>query len=160
MKYRALVVEDEWDIACLYSEYMKSLFDVEIVHRISEAVARLSDTSKTKVDVIILDLKLPNGEGVECIRLFQSQFPNIPMVVVTGTDVSPQKAIGAGAHDLILKPNVNEYRLRERAAMAIFRHKVRPLYKACDSQIEFLQRTNTESAQRIDEALSRNPSSK
>jgi CheY-like chemotaxis protein len=56
-------------------------------------------------DVVLLDLSLPDAEGLEAIQAFQSALPELPIVVLTGLgdeDLASQ-AVRAGAKDYLVK---------------------------------------------------------
>src|SRR5262245_48953849 len=46
----------------------------------------LDRVNKEPVDVVLLDLSLPDSVGLETLRRFREQTPSLPIVVLTGTD--------------------------------------------------------------------------
>lgn len=99
---RVLVVEDdEGDFALLSAAIDKVEYDVELTH-----VTCLKDALKQPPhDANLLDLGLPDSEGPEGLIRLQEAFPEVPVVVLTGTD-DPRIAklvVRAGASDFITK---------------------------------------------------------
>jgi DNA-binding response OmpR family regulator len=57
-------------------------------------------------DLIILDLTLPDGDGVEICRLLKEEYPRMPVIMLTARDRVSDKVMGfeSGADDYIVKP--------------------------------------------------------
>jgi CheY-like chemotaxis protein len=54
---------------------------------------------KSRIDLIITDIVMPNREGIETIRYFAKALPNVPIVAISGKSsyLRPAKALGAAA---------------------------------------------------------------
>ncbi len=82
---KLLLVEDNFDDAEFLAASMRrqQVKDLDMTH-----VAALSDAvqaiEKDRFDVILLDLHLPDGSGLECVDTIQSADPSIPIVVLSG----------------------------------------------------------------------------
>jgi len=94
-----------------------------------DAVKRIYAIDKPVVDIMLIDLKLPNGHGKEVVRKFQGLFPQIPSVIITGLDISSTELIQEGAHDVIRKKNMHSEDIPRTIYRAIARHQVRADYK-------------------------------
>ena len=117
-----LLVEDEEHYAYVVSRYFESRngeFSITVVESIKAARDRLKES---RPDLIITDLKLPDGNGTEL--LYDSSIKNeIPIVVVTGwgDEQAAVNAMKQGALDYIVKsqdtikemPHIAERALRE-----------------------------------------------
>jgi PAS domain S-box-containing protein len=68
-----------------------------------EAVACVSNQ---KVDIVLMDLKMPEMNGFEATRVIKQKFPNLPIIAQTAYAMSNdrEKAIAAGCSDYISKP--------------------------------------------------------
>ncbi|MDA8214454.1 MAG: response regulator transcription factor [Nitrospiraceae bacterium] len=57
-------------------------------------------------DVLILDLMLPDGDGVDICRALRTQYPALPIIMLTAKDKISDKVIGleSGADDYVVKP--------------------------------------------------------
>jgi DNA-binding response OmpR family regulator len=95
-----LVVEDDWGIA---SQLMRGLsrggYDVAHVTTGADAL------SHTPADVVVLDLGLPDGDGVEVCRKLRER-SGVAIIVVTARGEEPDRvlALDAGADDYLVKP--------------------------------------------------------
>lgn len=105
--YRVLVVEDNYDHAESLRRILESRTEVkylvEVAATVKDAVARLRQNG---IDAVLLDLRLPDGTGLDVIRTVASASPESGIVVLTGLAgeeiKAPAKA--AGANDVLIKP--------------------------------------------------------
>ena len=58
------------------------------------------------VDLILLDIKMPIMDGIECLINLQSMqdLKNIPVIILTTDESKKREAFGNGAFDFLLKP--------------------------------------------------------
>jgi two-component system KDP operon response regulator KdpE len=87
------------------------------VHTAADGVTALRETAEQHPDVIILDLGLPDLDGVEVIRQLRTWTP-VPIIVLSGRVGSSDKveALDAGADDYVTKPfSVEELLARIRS---------------------------------------------
>ena len=120
MSHHILVVEDEPDINKTVSynianEGLKPLSALNI----SEAESYISSNN---ISLIILDLMLPDGSGLDfCKKLKSSNaYNDIPIIIVTAKDDEVDKVVGfeLGADDYVTKPfSVRELMLRIKAIL-------------------------------------------
>jgi two-component system, NtrC family, response regulator HydG len=101
-----LVVDDDHDLCdSLWELFHERNYRVCLAHDVPQAVHRLVDQ---QFDVLLVDLKLPNGDGtqiLECLRQTNSQARSI---MITGfraeTERRVQSALGQGASAVCYKP--------------------------------------------------------
>ena len=77
--------------------------------------------ARAAVDLVITDVKLPDGDGIEILRHVKAASPETVVIVMTafGTTETAVAALKLGAHDYILKPfDVDELRIVVRNALA------------------------------------------
>lgn len=99
-----LMVEDDAEITALLDQYLlKYGFELFSVDRASSALDKLRIA---KFDLILLDLTLPEMDGLELCRLIKKEYPDIPIIISTARGDTTDKVIGfeAGADDYIAKP--------------------------------------------------------
>ncbi|GAA4254657.1 response regulator [Dactylosporangium darangshiense] len=112
---RILVVDDEPQIVRpLRINLVARQYDVVVAGGGAEAL-RLA--AETKPDLVVLDLGLPDLDGVEVIRKLRSWTP-VPILVLSGRADSRDKveALDAGADDYVTKPfSIDELLARVRA---------------------------------------------
>ena len=101
-----LSVEDNPGDARLIGELLVESdlpFSVENVERLSDGLARLR---RGGVDVVLLDLSLPDSSGLETLTAMRAEAPDVPIVVLTGHGDEPQlglEAVRQGAEDYLVK---------------------------------------------------------
>jgi two-component system KDP operon response regulator KdpE len=112
-----LIVEDDREIRALMQASLSvEGFDVKTAVSIREARAIFDHTAP---DVIVLDLGLPDGEGLELVRTVRKSH-TVPILVVSARHQEAQKIamLDAGADDYLTKPfSVGELLARIRVAL-------------------------------------------
>ena len=101
-------------------------FEFTHTHRLSDALLKIDFMSESKqFDVILLDLSLPDSQGIDTFLHIQSQAPEIPVVVLTGLDdlALASKLALAGAQDYLVKGYVDSSLLLRSIHYAIERKK-------------------------------------
>ena len=125
--HQVLVVEDEPDIR----HVLRVLLESERYRVVEAATAQRADIEARshKPDLLIVDLGLPDGDGLEVIRRVRAWSP-VPIIVLSARTLESQKiaALDAGADDYVTKPfSAGELLARVRAAL---RRSVRRLAEA------------------------------
>ncbi len=98
---KVLIVEDEVGVRqALERGLARSGFDTTTASACAEAL-QIDDH-----DIALVDLGLPDGDGVELCKELRARFPARPIIVVTGRDdeLDVVDALDAGADDYITKP--------------------------------------------------------
>lgn len=101
---KILIIEDDISFCKLLEKFLiKNNYAVRITF--SAAEARLAIQNED-FNLILTDLRLPDADGIELLAEFKANFPQIPVVLMTGySEVSTAvKAIKNGASDYISKP--------------------------------------------------------
>ncbi|MGE5239254.1 MAG: sigma-54-dependent transcriptional regulator [Chloroflexota bacterium] len=99
-----LIVEDKESMAeMLARTFDLAGFRVRTAGRTAEALGHLVAGG---IDVVITDLKLPDGSGMDVLSMVRERWPLIPVVVMTayGSIELAVRAVKAGACDFITKP--------------------------------------------------------
>ncbi len=118
---RALIIEDDEDIAMLIKFNLEGAgLHAEILPTGRNAVKRIKETMP---DIVLLDLMLPEVDGIEiCRRLRQDQETSpVPVLMITAKGTEPDRIRGfeSGADDYIVKPfSPREMVLRVKAILA------------------------------------------
>ena len=124
--FEILLVEDDSGDAELLYELLEQVpnmqFDVTHVKRLAEATKQ---TNVEPYDVILLDLALPDSEGMNTIRSMVGAAPSIPIVVLTGNndEETGLEALRNGAQDYLVKGQVDSGAVTRAMRFAIQRHQ-------------------------------------
>jgi DNA-binding response OmpR family regulator len=104
MKKQLLVVDDDTDILKVLKANLE-LYGFQAAT--AETWAKAKEFLNVRVpDLIILDLTLPDGDGVDLCRLLKEESHRIPVIMLTARDSVSDKVTGldSGADDYIVKP--------------------------------------------------------
>ncbi|MEW5767645.1 MAG: ATP-binding protein [bacterium] len=124
---RVLLIEDNPGDANLIREKLAEVrdttFDLECADRLSTGLACLV---KGKTDVILLDLSLPESQGLDTFTRVHAQVPEMPIIVLTGLNDErlAVKAVQEGAQDYLVKGVVDGKVLSRVMRYAIERKRV------------------------------------
>ncbi len=101
---RALLVDDEQDILELLSITL-SRMGIDCRTAPDLAAARRFLATET-FDLCLTDMRLPDGDGIDLVREIASQYPQLPVAMITahGSMDSAVAAMKAGAFDFVSKP--------------------------------------------------------
>lgn len=99
-----LLVEDDLDTAALMREALSDHFGRDGVTH-CRSVAQAISAEVDQVDLVLTDMNLPDGTGLDVLTHLLEQRPDLPIVIVTGEAVLDQAvtAIGQGAYDYVVK---------------------------------------------------------
>ena len=101
---RALVVDDEEGMRSLVTDFLRDEgYDVDAKASIAEATSALE---KRTYDLMLADLKVSDGSGLDLVRLARVSRPEMATIIMTGygTVENARMAIKEGAYDFVLKP--------------------------------------------------------
>jgi len=127
---RVLLVEDNSGDAFLVEKHLRSAGHGDIhVDRVDRLGAALIHVRANLVDLVLLDLSLPDFQGIDTFIEARIQIPEIPIVVLTGVadDALAARAVQAGAQDYLVKGSVDAEILVRAIRHAIERHRTESL---------------------------------
>ena len=104
MSAKILIVDDETDVCEVISRFLqKRGYTAAIANSGQEALSKLS---KENPSLVLLDIRMPDMDGVECLRQIKARDKKIIVIMVTCvTDIdTAKKAVELGAIDYITKP--------------------------------------------------------
>lgn len=112
---KILLIEDNLAEAKLLQEFLKQAqsknFTLVHVKRLGEALELLRNCNDTgnRFDIILLDLTLPDSQGLTSLSVLNNIVPSLPIVVLTNTndDTLAIEAVRQGAQDYLVKRQVN-----------------------------------------------------
>jgi PAS domain S-box-containing protein len=137
-----LIIEDNPADSRLIQEMLKdsgSEFEVDCVTRLSAAMQKLAVQS---VDAVLLDLSLPDSKGIETFIRLHAKFPQVPVVVLTGTsdEELATKAVREGAQDYFVKGSVSGVILSRGLKYAIERKRIQMALQEHERELKEAQR--------------------
>lgn len=105
---RVMIVDDEEEVRKpIRLNLTKAGYDVVEAYDGEHAIKTLnSDDNPLMVDTILCDIRMPKIDGTEAIAYFRTQYPNVPVVVLTGypdLDLAVS-LIKQGVLDYLVKP--------------------------------------------------------
>jgi DNA-binding NtrC family response regulator len=101
---KLLFVDDEKGFLDVISKRMsKRGIDVTKAYSGSEALTALR---KADFDVVVLDLKMEDMDGIEVLKIFKKIVPDLPVIMLTGhgSEEAARDGINFGAFDYLTKP--------------------------------------------------------
>ncbi len=124
---KVLLIEDnEGDVRLIWeilSEIRNSPFYLEVANTL---LTGLQAIDKVKPDIILLDLSLPDSNGIYTLNRVRDKALNIPIVIITGLDdeITAIKALKEGAQDYLVKGRMDSDLLKKSLLYAYERNKI------------------------------------
>jgi PAS domain S-box-containing protein len=131
-RYRLLLVEDNPGDARLIREMLAGengvLLDLQCAASLSGGLRLLGEAS---FDVVLLDLGLPDSQGLDTFARLHAKFPRVPSIVLSGNDnvELAVRAVQAGAQDYLVKGDISGDTLARAIRAAIERERARDLLR-------------------------------
>ncbi len=146
-KYSVLMIEDEKPIRRFLKPYLES-HDFKVIEAVN-AQEGLSLASSHKPDLILLDLGLPDQDGLVVLRRLR-EWTQVPVIILTARGKEKEKVEGldAGADDYLGKPfDVEELMARIRVALrhlnSIKQQGEEPVFETHDFKVDLAARIVT-----------------
>jgi signal transduction histidine kinase len=142
----ALLVEDNPLDARLIREYLSEArgapFSLECVDNLSGALEQLA---QERPDVLLLDLGLPESQGLDTLSRVLARAPQTPVVVLTGLDDQQlaYRAVAEGAQDYLVKGRVDGELLVRSMRYAIERRRTQEALRQYSEKLEQMVRQRT-----------------
>lgn len=133
-----LLIEDDVAEARLLQEILRNFnltrFSLTHVKRLQVALEKLKQKD---FDVVLLDLTLPDSQGLGSLKLLVDRSPHLPIVVLTNTndDRLAIEAVRQGAQDYLVKRKINIDVLVRSLQYAIERQRVSDLLRETNENL-------------------------
>lgn len=106
--YRVMIVDDSAVIRGFIARWLKEESDIEVVSSVSNGVYALREFEKSRPEVVILDIEMPEMDGMTALPKLIALDPNVKVIIAStltlrNADIS-MKALAKGAADYIPKP--------------------------------------------------------
>lgn len=139
-----LVIEDNPGDYILVSEYLEEAFPKASIFHADTLKKGIEFLEKKNIDVILLDLTLPDGMGINSFHTVNSKFPKVPVIILTGvgdTEIALE-SLKVGAQDFIVKDDSNPAVLGKSIKYGIERSKIYEHLRKSEEQYKFLFNNN------------------
>ncbi len=139
IEVQILIIEDNEEHATLLARLLESAgdrsFESHIAHSLAEGVHILRQQA---MDLVLLDLSLPDSVGVATFTAVSKAAPHVPVVVLSGLgDVSlALEVVQNGAQDYLVKGHVDNHLLLRSVQYAIERKRVQVALQQAREQLE------------------------
>lgn len=122
---KVLLIEDNRIEAVQTQGWLKGhdgAFDVDCVDRLNDGLERISQGG---IDIVLLDLNLPDSRGEATFEKLHAEFPEVPIVVLTGEydDSIGPATVAKGAQDYLVKQHADSASLARVLRFALTRHR-------------------------------------
>lgn len=151
-----LLVEDNADETALIKEQLlhaKNIsFNISSVDRLDVTLARLAEGN---IDLIMLDLTLPDSRGLDTFMKVHGRFPEVPIIVLTGMgdENLAVRLVREGAQDYLLKGHANIDTLVQSARYALERNRVRTISQESLKRLRELNETKSQFVSEVSHEL-------
>ncbi len=111
---RILLVEDHEADAALTTRQLNLALENQIDIRVTSTLAEALDVLKQKsFEIILLDLSLPDSDGLASLKALKAEASHTPIIVLTGTlnEALGAQAVAMGAQDFLFKGDIDSKRL-------------------------------------------------
>ncbi|MGB8212433.1 MAG: response regulator transcription factor [Anaerolineales bacterium] len=127
-KIRLLIVDDQTVVREGLAAILANYSDIEVTGQAGDGLQAVEMVKQDKVDVVLLDMVMPNQDGLATIPKIREIAPNVHILVVTGFDDNDRvyQAIKAGALGYILKDATREQLLQAIRDVAQGRASLQP----------------------------------
>lgn len=101
---RVLFIEDELALRLSYERFFRPRYAMTFASSGAEALSHLA--AGPRPDVVVLDMRLPDTDGVELLRRLREAVPDLPVIITTAyVSVEPQLRVLDLAHSAyLIKP--------------------------------------------------------
>lgn len=125
---RVLIIEDHKELSDSVREHLLiENYQVDVAY---EGIIGEEKAFVNEYDVILLDLNLPDKDGIDILKFLRSEGIETPIVIMTARDALDERTLGldAGADDYIGKPfQLKELSARMRAVIRRYYGRSQPL---------------------------------
>lgn len=105
IRRRLLLVDDDADLRQVLADQMQPYREFELIEAATAATA-LERARDTHIDLMLLDVGLPDMDGREALKLMRQNGFKSPVIMLTGHDSDADEILGleSGANDYVTKP--------------------------------------------------------
>jgi len=151
-----LLIEDNRAEARLLQETLKgSPLHRATVTAVTRLVEGIDHCLSYAVDVVMLDLTLPDSYGLASLDTLQTKVPGVPIVVLTNTndDALAVEAVRRGAQDYLVKRQVTQELLVRSLRYAVERQRIEAALREANESLELRVQSRTAALENTNQRL-------
>lgn len=101
-----IIAEDDFRVAQIHEAYLAEVEQMNVVGKASNAKETLELMDKQKVDLILLDVYMPDKLGTDLLGIIRENYPEVDIIMITAaTDKTfINKALNYGVEHYLVKP--------------------------------------------------------
>lgn len=105
--FKMLIIDDDSSVLSILNNYfMKKNFDVKMASNGLDAI-KIFEAEKTKFDVVITDIVMPDISGVGVISMIKKKYPDTRIIAITGWGEQPEALAAEAEADLVMEKPVD-----------------------------------------------------
>lgn len=123
---KIMLIEDSTEDAELIQEMLDGLSNNNVLKRADRLSLGLKLLKEEAFDVVLLDLGLPDNDGLYALQQIRNQEPGLPVIVLTGLadETFAMEAISLGAQDYLVKGSFFDNMLHRAISYSIERQRL------------------------------------
>ncbi len=143
---KILYVEDNEDDVTLLVEKLNDVlyckYTLKHMTHFNQAISMLE---QEHFDVVLLDLSLPDSQGIETFNQMHSRFPKLPIVVLSGTDdeIFSMQTIQSGAQDYLVKGQGSGHVIMRSIRYAMERKQIEEALRVAKEEAEYANQSKS-----------------
>ena len=138
-KLRVLIVDDTVVYRRILSDVVEAMADVNLVGTAPHGRLAIARLEQTPADLVLLDVEMPEMNGLEALKEIRRRFPDTSVVMISGANLSSAeitlRCLELGALDFLRKPEGTD----AEASRNELKEKLRPLLRHVQTRINLRQ---------------------
>lgn len=145
-RLRVLIVDDTIVYRKILSEIVESMSDAVLIGTAPHGRLALTKLEQTPADLVLLDVEMPEMNGLEALKEIRRRHPSTSVIMVSGTNMSSAeitlRCLEQGALDFLRKPEGSD----AEASRNELRDKLRPLMRHVQTRMNLQRGTGLKPA--------------
>ncbi len=135
--YRILLIEDNPGDVRLIKEMLHDAHGTHSLVIGNDLKSGFALVENAPPDLVLLDLWLPDSQGLETFENVRRELRDIPVVILSGLndEVTAREAVALGAQDYLVKGCINESALKRALRYSLERHRIEAERRALEFQL-------------------------
>jgi PAS domain S-box-containing protein len=152
--FKILIVEDDiLDAKLLKQQLTQTSINITRVAHAERLEETLTILTQEKFDIILLDMNLPDSNGLETLLKVHKAAPDLPIINVTGSTDEEMglKAVSSGAQDYLIKGRFDPYILNKSIQYSLERKKMEEETRRSEAKFRTLYESSSDAVMLLDE---------